>query len=67
MHIPQVTLEELYNGSLRKLAMQKNVLCGPCKGYGGRPGSVKSCQACHGQGHQTRLHQLAPGMMQQVI
>jgi len=28
----KVTLEELYNGSLRKLALQKNVICQKCDG-----------------------------------
>ena len=28
----KVTLDELYNGSLRKLALQKNVICATCDG-----------------------------------
>ena len=62
----QVSLEELYNGNIRKLSLQKNVICSNCNGYGGKPGSVKVCGPCRGAGHVVRLHQLAPGMMQQV-
>ena len=32
IHQLGVTLEELYNGSLRKLALQKNVVCDKCEG-----------------------------------
>ena len=32
IHQLGVTLEELYNGSLRKLALQKNVICEKCEG-----------------------------------
>ena len=32
IHQLSVTLEELYNGSVRKLALQKNVICEPCEG-----------------------------------
>ena len=32
VHQMGVTLEELYNGSVRKLALQKNVICDSCEG-----------------------------------
>ncbi len=32
VHQMAVTLEEMYNGSVRKLALQKNVICGTCEG-----------------------------------
>ena len=32
----QVSLEDLYNGKLSKLAVQKNVICDECKGKGGK-------------------------------
>lgn len=32
VHQMGVTLEELYNGSVRKLALQKNVICDGCEG-----------------------------------
>lgn len=32
----QVTLEDLYNGKVSKLAVQKNIICSDCKGIGGK-------------------------------
>ena len=32
VHQIKVSLEELYNGSTRKLALQKNVICAKCEG-----------------------------------
>lgn len=35
-------------------------------GRGGRKGVIEVCPLCHGVGVQARLHQLAPGMVQQI-
>lgn len=35
VHQLGVTLEELYNGSTRKLGLQKNVICEKCEGKNG--------------------------------
>ena len=32
MHQLSVTLEDMYNGTTRKLALQKNVICDACDG-----------------------------------
>lgn len=32
VHQLKVSLEDLYNGATRKLALQKNVICGKCEG-----------------------------------
>lgn len=32
MHQLSVTLEDMYNGTTRKLALQKNVICDACEG-----------------------------------
>ena len=32
----QVSLEDMYNGSTRQLALQKNVICSKCEGRGGK-------------------------------
>ena len=44
----QVSLEDLYNGTMRKLALQKNVICNKCDGRGGKevclvPNSPHTC------------------------
>merc|ERR1719460_1491296 len=66
--VPQlsVSLEDMYNGTVRKLALQKNVICDGCEGIGGKPGAVQKCPNCRGTGMQVRIQQLGPGMMQQI-
>lgn len=66
IHQLSITLEELYNGTVRKLALQKNVVCDKCEGRGGKKGAVEKCSNCRGTGMQVRIQQLAPGMVQQI-
>lgn len=65
VHRIKVSLEDLYKGKTSKLALQKHVLCGKCKGKGGKEGAVKTCQSCKGQGVKIVLRQLGP-MVQQM-
>uniref|UniRef100_A0A2K6K3H5 J domain-containing protein n=1 Tax=Rhinopithecus bieti TaxID=61621 RepID=A0A2K6K3H5_RHIBE len=60
VHQLSVTLEDLYNGATRKLALQKNVICDKCEGRGGKKGAVE------GTGMQVRIHQIGSGMIQQT-
>jgi len=66
VHQLSVSLEDMYNGTVRKLALQKNVICDACDGVGGKPGCYVKCQSCRGSGMQIRIHQIGPGMMQQI-
>ncbi|XP_019732320.1 dnaJ homolog subfamily A member 1 [Hippocampus comes] len=66
VHQISVTLEDLYNGATRKLSVQKNTICEKCEGRGSRKGAAQMCMSCHGTGMQVRVHQLVPGMVQQV-
>ncbi|XP_061595292.1 dnaJ homolog subfamily A member 1 [Cololabis saira] len=66
VHQISVTLEDLSNGATRKLAVQKNCICERCEGRGSRKGAAQTCMSCHGTGMQVRVHQLLPGMVQQV-
>ncbi|KOC61879.1 DnaJ like protein subfamily A member 1 [Habropoda laboriosa] len=66
MHQLSVSLEELYKGTVRKLALQKNVICDKCDGIGGKKGSVEQCATCHGTGMQVQIQQLGPGMLQHL-
>lgn len=66
VHQLKVSLEDLYNGSVRKLALQKSVICASCEGRGGKAGAVEQCKACRGEGVQVRIHQLGPGFIQQM-
>lgn len=66
VHQLAVTLEEMYNGATRKLALQKNVICERCEGYGGKKGALEKCSTCKGRGVQVRVQQIGPGMIQQI-
>lgn len=66
VHQLSVSLEELYKGTVRKLALQKNVICDKCEGRGGKHGAVEQCPTCRGTGMQVQIQQLGPGMIQQI-
>lgn len=66
IHQLKVSLEDMYNGATRKLALQKNVICSKCEGRGGKEGSVQKCGNCRGTGMQVRVQQIGPGMVQQI-
>ncbi|XP_029510866.1 dnaJ homolog subfamily A member 4 [Oncorhynchus nerka] len=66
VHQLTVTLEEMYNGTKRKLALQKNVICGKCEGYGGKKGALQTCGSCKGRGVEIKVQQIGPGMIQQI-
>ncbi|XP_072526922.1 dnaJ homolog subfamily A member 4 isoform X2 [Salminus brasiliensis] len=66
VHQLGVTLEEIYNGSTRKLGLQKNVVCEKCDGYGGKKGTLEKCSNCKGRGVQIQVQQIGPGMIQQI-
>jgi len=66
IHQLKVPLEDMYNGSTRKLALQKNVICTKCEGRGGKEGCVSKCNNCRGTGMSVRIQQIGPGMVQQI-
>jgi len=66
MHQLSVSLEDMYNGTTRKLALQKNVICDACEGRGGKQGCVVKCTTCKGRGSELHVRSLGPGMYQQV-
>lgn len=66
VHQMKVSLEDLYNGTTRQLAVQKNVICSACNGIGGKEGSVQKCDNCNGTGMDIRMRQIGPGMVQQI-
>jgi DnaJ homolog subfamily A member 2 len=60
----KVDLEDVYNGTSKKLRLTRNVICKACNGKGGK--SVTTCRDCKGQGVKMMLRQIGPGMMQQI-
>ncbi|XP_013389051.1 dnaJ homolog subfamily A member 2 isoform X2 [Lingula anatina] len=65
-HPLRVSLEDLYNGTTKKLQLSKTVICKKCNGQGGKPGALQNCTVCHGRGVKVTLRQLGPGMVQQL-
>lgn len=59
----ELTLEEMYNGTTKKLRLTRNALCKGCKGKGGK--SSKTCTDCRGQGVRVVMRQIGPGMLTQ--
>merc|ERR1719414_995668 len=49
MHQLQVSLEDMYKGTTRKLALQKTVICSDCNGLGERIDPKHRCKACAGK------------------
>ncbi|KAF3321257.1 dnaJ protein [Carex littledalei] len=66
VHALKVSLEELYNGTTKKLSLSRNVLCQKCKGKGSKSGNSGRCNGCHGNGVRTVTRQIGPGMIQQM-
>ncbi|OQR91520.1 hypothetical protein ACHHYP_04605 [Achlya hypogyna] len=65
-HPLKVSLEDLYNGKMVKLAVNRDIICNTCDGRGGKSGAERSCDTCRGRGMRIQHRQIAPGMVQQV-
>ncbi|ERN00161.1 hypothetical protein AMTR_s00111p00054240 [Amborella trichopoda] len=66
VHSLKVSLEDLYNGTSKKLSLSRNVLCPKCKGKGSKSGASGRCSGCQGSGMKVSIRQLGPGMIQQM-
>jgi len=68
VHHLQVTLEDLYNGKSKKIALTKDVICVGCKGSGAKKDAAgpKKCDSCDGRGIKLVVKQIGPGMIQQM-
>eukprot|EP00850_Spirogloea_muscicola_P015105 SM000113S24061 [mRNA] locus=s113:188853:191297:- [translate_table: standard] len=66
VHALKVTLEDLYNGTSKKLSLSRNVICTKCKGKGSKTGASGRCAGCQGSGMKVSIRQLGPSMIQQM-
>lgn len=66
VHPLKVSLEDLYNGTSKKLSLSRNVLCSKCKGKGSKSGASMKCPGCQGSGMKVSIRQLGPSMIQQM-
>ncbi|KAL6186254.1 hypothetical protein ACLB2K_042375 [Fragaria x ananassa] len=63
----KVSLEDLYNGTTRNLAVSRNRICTKCKGKGSKAGaSSTTCGGCQGSGRKVTIRRLGPSMVQQM-
>jgi len=62
-----VTLAEFYTGKVKKLKLDRDVICIECGGKGSqKDGAVVECPNCQGRGIEVITRRLGPGMMQQM-
>uniref|UniRef100_A0A0E0K354 J domain-containing protein n=2 Tax=Oryza punctata TaxID=4537 RepID=A0A0E0K354_ORYPU len=66
VHTMKVSLEDLYNGTTKKLSLSRNALCTKCKGKGSKSGAAATCHGCRGAGMRTITRQIGLGMIQQM-
>ncbi|KAJ0961927.1 hypothetical protein J5N97_029755 [Dioscorea zingiberensis] len=66
VHTMKVTLEDLYNGTSKKLSLSRNALCPKCRGKGSKSGASTKCHGCHGTGTKIVTRQIGLGMIQQM-
>lgn len=61
-----VTLEDIYNGKVADVTVERHRICSKCNGVGGTdPNAVQTCKGCKGRGMRTVMMQLGPGMYSQ--
>ena len=61
-----VELEDMYNGRVRKLKVNKKVICSQCEGEGSKQkGALKECGTCDGRGIRIVTQRLGPGFVTQ--
>jgi DnaJ family protein A protein 2 len=67
VHHLQISLDDLYNGKTKKIALTKDVLCSTCSGSGAKSGvQPKKCDSCDGHGVKVVVKPIGPGMVQQM-
>ncbi|KAE8684337.1 DnaJ protein-like protein ANJ1 [Hibiscus syriacus] len=66
VHPLKVSLEDLYNGTSKKLSLSRNVICTKCKGKGSKSGASLKCSGCQGSGMKVSIRHLGPSMIQQM-
>ncbi|KAI3986451.1 hypothetical protein MKX01_037733 [Papaver californicum] len=66
VHTLKVSLEDLYNGTEKKLSLSRNALCSKCNGKGSKSGASSKCAGCQGAGMKISTRQIGPGMIQQM-
>ncbi|KAB1225263.1 hypothetical protein CJ030_MR1G017647 [Morella rubra] len=66
VHTLKVSLEDLYNGTTKKLSLSRNIICQKCKGKGSKSGISGRCYGCQGSGMKFTTRRIGLGMIQQM-
>lgn len=59
-----ITLEDAYNGTSKKVTNKRTIICPECDGKGGK--NVRICGDCGGHGVVMKTQQIGPGMYQRM-
>lgn len=60
----KVTLEQVYNGASRRMAISKDVICDACEGHGGPKEAIETCSSCNGTSVRVHIRQIGPVIQQ---
>ncbi|GJZ56196.1 DnaJ protein [Tanacetum coccineum] len=66
VHPLKVSLEDLYNGTSKKLSLSHSVLCSKFKGGGSTSGASMKCVGCQGSRMKVSIRHLGRSMIQQM-
>nr|QKY15041.1 dnaj-like protein/chaperone protein dnaj 2 (DJA2) [Polytomella parva] len=64
-HTVNVTLEDVYKGASKNLALSRQVTCDACNGSCSKSGDKYECKTCNGSGVTVQIRQMGP-MIQQI-
>lgn len=59
-----ISLEQLYKGCSKQLAVSKDVLCKTCNGHGGPKDKIVVCDGCNGNGFRVKMVRMGPMVSQ---
>ncbi|MEA4976944.1 MAG: molecular chaperone DnaJ [Methanomassiliicoccaceae archaeon] len=62
----EISLLDALNGVKKEVQIPHTVMCGPCKGTGGKDGKVTNCNQCNGTGQVRSVRQTMFGNMVSV-
>lgn len=63
-----LTLEEIANGTTKKIKVKKHITCDTCNGSGAKDrNSVSTCKTCHGTGYVRQVRSTFLGQMQTTV